>query len=136
MTKKIFKNIFLVSLLTLILGTSVIMGVLYNHYERSIMTELKKEAEYVSRGVMLSDKTYLESLNSDSRITWIDSDGTVLYDTQADVKTMENHADREEFIQAENTGVGQSIRTSNTLSEKTLYYAVRLNNDRQFRNES
>lgn len=129
MTKKIFKNIFLVSLLTLILGTSVIMGVLYNHYERSIMTELKKEAEYVSRGVMLSDETYLESLNSDSRITWIDSDGTVLYDTQADVKTMENHADREEFIQAENTGVGQSIRTSNTLSEKTLYYAVRLNND-------
>ena len=53
-------------------------------------------------------------------------DGTVLYDSVADPATMENHADRAEIRQAEQEGSGQSKHLSDTLLQKTLYYAVRL----------
>ena len=60
---------------------------------------LKKEAEYLSYGVELKGKDYLENVNEqDSRITYIDDAGNVLYDSMADEEAMENHKDREEFL--------------------------------------
>src|SRR5699024_7576813 len=104
-----------------------VLGVLYRHFGGQIINELKKEAEYLSYGVELKGKDYLENVNGqDSRITYIDDAGNVLYDSMADEEAMENHKDREEFQEAEETGVGQAERISDTLSERTLYYAVRL----------
>ena len=56
----------------------------------------------------------------------IDQDGTVLFDNEADVSEMKNHSDRTEFQKAEKYGAGESSRYSDTLSEKTIYYALRL----------
>ncbi|HJB17426.1 MAG TPA: ATP-binding protein [Candidatus Blautia excrementipullorum] len=104
-----------------------VLGVLYQYFGEQINSELKKEAEYLSYGVELEGETYLEQVNDqDSRITYIDEEGNVLYDSMADEANMENHRDREEFQEAEETGVGQAERMSDTLSERTLYYAVRL----------
>lgn len=71
--------------------------------------------------------SYLENVtDKGSRITYIDQDGTILYDSEADASEMENHGDRVEFQKAEKYGAGESSRYSDTLSVKTIYYAVRL----------
>ena len=128
--KKIFKSSILASVIVLIIGMACVLGVLYRHFGGQIINELKKEAEYLSYGVELKGKDYLENVNGqDSRITYIDDAGNVLYDSMADEEAMENHKDREEFLEAEETGVGQAERISDTLSERTLYYAVRLSDN-------
>jgi len=130
LTKKIFKSSILASVIVLIIGMACVLGVLYRHFGGQIINELKKEAEYLSYGVELKGKDYLENVNEqDSRITYIDDAGNVLYDSMADEEAMENHKDREEFQEAEETGVGQAERISDTLSERTLYYAVRLSDN-------
>ena len=130
MTKKIFKSSILASVVVLIIGMACVLGVLYRHFGGQIINELKKEAEYLSYGVELKGEDYLENVNEqDSRITYIDDAGNVLYDSMADEEAMENHKDREEFLEAEETGVGQAERISDTLSERTLYYAVRLSDN-------
>ena len=82
---------------------------------------------YVRHGLEQSGKDYLTTLTgTQERLTWVAKDGTVLYDSVADPATMENHADRAEIRQAEQEGSGQSKHLSDTLLQKTLYYAVRL----------
>ena len=81
----------------------------------------------MASGVSQGGENYLDTIDSNRyRLTWIAPDGTVLYDTQADASTMENHASREEVQQALTTGEGESSRYSQTLLEKTIYVAKRL----------
>lgn len=127
MTKKIFKSIMAVCTVVLVLGLAFVMGILYRYFGKQISTELEKEASYVAQGVELSGVEYLEKLNGkNARITLIDQDGSVLYDSQAEAYSMENHGDREEVKEAAETGKGEAVRMSETLSEKTIYYALRL----------
>lgn len=127
MTKKIFKSIMAVCTVVLVLGLAFVMGILYRYFGKQISTELEKEASYVAQGVELSGVEYLEKLKGkNSRITLIDKDGSVLYDSQAEASSMENHEDREEVEEAAATGKGEAVRMSETLSEKTIYYALRL----------
>ena len=125
MTKKIFKNIFLGCISVLIATIIIIVGVMYNYYGDEMMNELKLELNSISSGVEIGGFDFLDSLekNERGRITWIDSDGTVRYDSDATADKMENHLDREEIREALETGKGEAIRTSNTLSEKTMYCA-------------
>jgi len=127
LTKKIFKSIMAVCTVVLVLGLAFVMGILYRYFGKQISTELEKEASYVAQGVELSGVEYLEKLKGkNSRITLIDKDGSVLYDNQAEASSMENHEDREEVEEAAATGKGEAVRMSETLSEKTIYYALRL----------
>lgn len=127
MTKKIFKSIMTVCTVVLILGLAFVMGILYRYFGKQISTELEKEAFYAAQGVKSSGMEYLEKLDGkNSRITLIDQDGSVLYDSQAEASSMENHKDREEVKEAAETGKGKAVRMSETLSEKTIYYALRL----------
>jgi len=126
-TKKIFKSIMTVCTVVLILGLAFVMGILYRYFGKQISTELEKEAFYAAQGVESSGMEYLEKLDGkNSRITLIDQDGSVLYDSQAEASSMENHKDREEVKEAAETGKGKAVRMSETLSEKTIYYALRL----------
>ena len=69
-------------------------------------------------------------MGGDMRITLISSDGTVLFDNAvADVSTLESHAGRPEFVQAEINGESSAGRYSETLQEVTLYHSIRLYND-------
>ena len=73
-------------------------------------------------------KSYLENLDSDRyRLTWVSSDGTVIFDSHADAGSMENHGAREEIKEALVSGTGSSTRHSSTLTEQTIYEATRLN---------
>ena len=127
MTKKIFKSIMFVCALVLAVGLAAVMGILYSNFDGQMRKELSKEAAYLAYGVEQQGVAYLKNIKDKSaRITYIDQDGTVLFDNEADVSEMKNHSDRTEFQKAEKYGAGESSRYSDTLSEKTIYYALRL----------
>ena len=126
-TKKIFKSNILVAAAVLIFGIACVMAILYQHFGKEINGELKKEASYLSYGVEQEGIDYLKQINEkDDRITYIAEDGTVLYDNMADAESMENHSERKEVQEALKTGSGYAERTSKTLAQKTIYYALRL----------
>lgn len=127
MTKKIFKSIMFVCALVLVVGLAAVMGILYSNFDGQMRKELSKEAAYLAYGVEQQGLNYLKNIkDKNARITYIDQDGTVLFDNEADVSEMKNHSDRTEFQKAEKYGAGESSRYSDTLSEKTIYYALRL----------
>ena len=129
MTKKIFRSTVLVSAMILILGSAFVLGVLYQYFGKQLDGELEKEASYLAYGVEQNGVDYLEQIKQkDARITYMDASGTVLYDSQADASSMENHNDRKEVQEALENGSGYAERMSKTLSEKTVYYALKLTN--------
>lgn len=130
MTKKIFKSIMLVSVIVFILGLAFIMGILYRYFGNEIKDELRNEASYLVAGVEMQGEEYLENVSfKDSRVTYISQDGTVLFDSEADMVSMDNHSHREEVVEAAKQGTGEAYRVSNTLSEMTIYYALRLSDE-------
>lgn len=127
MTKRIFRSIFLTSLAGLILASGFIVITLYKIYETDAVNELKSEAAHIS-GLIRQKKTeaeYLKQIYSSDRITLIAENGTVIYDNMTDASTMVNHADRPEITEALITGTGESHRYSDTLSQMTIYYALK-----------
>ena len=130
MTKKIFKSTVLVSASVLILGIAFVMGILYQYFGKQLNSELEKEAQYLSYGIEAQGQEFLEQIkNTDSRITYMDETGTVLFDNEADPSEMENHENREEVQEALSKGRGSAVRMSDTLSQNTVYYALRLSDN-------
>ena len=127
MTKRIFRSITLVAAVVLLASFIVTLGVL-SEYFGGVQKELLHDELGLAAAAVETDGTeYLERAKSANyRLTWIDSDGTVIYDSQADASSMENHLGREEVDGALRTGAGESTRYSSTLLEKTTYYAKRL----------
>lgn len=126
MTAKIFRNSMAVGISVFLLSVALFMGMLYQYFGSQMARELESEARLVARGIETMGLDYFDGLQSSSRITWVDTDGTVLYDSVADPATMENHANREEIREAMIGSQGSSVRRSSTLSEDTIYAARRL----------
>ena len=127
MNNKIFNAIWIVAIVVFLASLVFIMSVSYSYFSGVQLKQLKTEAELASQGVTMSGLDYLNSLEAkDYRITWIASDGLVLFDNEADTNDMENHLEREEIREALADGYGESVRYSNTLSDKQLYSAIRL----------
>ena len=129
MRKKIFRSIFTVALVVLLASIGIATSFLYDHFNTSQQSQLQAELHLVADTVNEVGIEYFETFDSSVfRFTVVGADGTVLYDTQAIANEMENHADREEIIEAFQSGKGSSARTSSTLTEKTFYEAVLLEN--------
>lgn len=132
MKKKIYWNMCLIVLVAILLSSVMSTVVYYNRLEAQMKQEVIIEARYLQSGMELLGDQYLTALSgkvrgsSQNRITLIGADGTVLYDNYASNGEMENHADRPEVKQALEKGSGESTRISETLAEKTFYYAVLL----------
>ncbi len=126
----LFRTIFLTITLVLLASIALFTYVLYSVYTDSVETDLRQEAYLISVS-MDGGEEYLATLELDdsTRITWIDSDGTVLYDSQADASQMENHSDRPEVVEAFLSGEGEAVRTSTTISRQTIYYALLLDDN-------
>ncbi len=135
MTLRIFRSTVAVLLFCIALCTAMLLGVLYSRFEDQVYDELASEAALAAQGVELGGTDYLDHLDQalENRLTLVDTDGTVLYDSAADAAALENHADREEIREAMQTGIGQSAHQSQVFSEKTLYYALRLSDGRVIR---
>lgn len=129
MKKKIFRSIFTVAFTVLLASIVVATSFLYDYYNNSQSTRLREELSLAADSVNEEGVAYFEKFKSTVfRFTVVASDGSVLYDTRANATEMENHADREEIIEALRDGNGSSIRSSVTLTEKTFYEAVLLEN--------
>lgn len=127
MTKKIFRSSLLTALLVLVVSLFFIFGILYRYFEEQLINELKSKVDYISYAIYFGGADELEKIQIDNeRITLISPDGTVIADTEANAGEMENHIERDEVKQALENGSGTSVRYSGTLTEKTIYYAVKL----------
>ena len=128
MTSKIMKSILSVAIAVLMASLTIITGILYPYFGSVQELQLKDELSLAASATQQLGKGYLEKLNADRyRLTWVNADGTVIYDSHVDAVTMENHADREEIREALASGTGSSTRQSSTLTEQTIYEATRLN---------
>lgn len=129
MSKKIFRSIFAVAMIVLAASIVITNGFLFNYFNKAQISRLQEELQLASAGVEQAGATYLESFESDIfRFTLISSDGEVLYDSEVKSAGLENHIDREEIEQAIENGRGSSARYSSTLTQRTFYEAVKLEN--------
>lgn len=126
MTGKIFRNFVLVCTCVFLVCVGLFMFVLYGNFADNLSAELEQQTRLIANGVEYMGAEYLEQMTMPNRVTWVDTDGSVLFDNQAASGQMENHADREEIREAFETGRGDAVRRSSTLSLKTVYSALRL----------
>ena len=130
MIKKVFRSIFIVTITTVVICFAFIMLVLYTYFSDVQKKQLQEQTVLIAQGVNQNQEAYFNNLTTNEfRLTWIASDGTVKYDSVADVTKMENHIERSEVQKALKYGAGESERYSSTLSEKTIYYAKKLEDD-------
>lgn len=128
MKKKINLQFMFISAVGILLTFCLSTVIFYELFKSEVVDELKTYAD-----VIKETQSYDQILQGeydpdvdDLRITMIKKDGKVFYDSFADAKKMENHANRQEVRQALKHGNGKAIRTSDTLDKNTFYYAVRL----------
>ncbi|MBQ8610742.1 MAG: histidine kinase [Oscillospiraceae bacterium] len=127
MTRRIYYSIIYTCLGVLLLSMLLTLLFLYAHFDASLTEELRVRAEYLCTGTEKYGVEFLQTLpEEDDRITLVGKDGTVLFDNRVQAGSMENHAARDEIAQAMSQGEGSAQRRSDTMAEKTCYYAVRL----------
>lgn len=129
MNKKIFRSTFIAAMLVLLMSIVLIMGILFEYFEGQLQNELQTEANYISQGIKNEGMAYFDNINTDSRrISVIAQDGTVIFDSAADKSKLDNHLHRDEVKKALDSGTGVSVRYSESMLEKTVYYATKLDN--------
>ncbi|MGI6152152.1 MAG: ATP-binding protein, partial [Christensenellales bacterium] len=130
MKKRIYQSMLLLALITILLTSFLITGVIYREFYHDMQQEIRNEALFISTGYNLIGKEVFLSLanqENSSRITWVAGDGTVLFDSVTEAKNMENHRSRPEIADALTSGSGEAVHLSKTLGTQTFYRAVRLN---------
>jgi len=126
MNKVFFRSLLAATLAVMLFSMGVSLIVL-NYYFVSIEArQLSQQTMLIGQGLMNGGMDYLKDMKDDYRVTWIAPDGSVLYDNTADSSLMDNHSQREEVMEAFAYGQGASERYSDTISEKTVYEALRL----------
>lgn len=129
MSRKIYRSIIAVAMAVILASLFITSTFLYNYFNKLQMSQLKEELSLVAANVDAVGADYFKNFDSSVfRFTLVGEDGSVLYDSQVNAADMENHLDREEIAEARKTGHGNSARYSSTLTERTFYEAIRLEN--------
>ena len=134
MKRKINTRLVLIAILAVLASTISTTIVYYNLFQRQIRNDLSvsakllKDTHYFETSDINPDNIDLSTDISELRVTWVDTDGTVLYDNDASTTALGNHSDRPEIQEAFENGVGECVRRSNTMNKNTFYYAVLLDN--------
>ncbi len=135
MTRKIFWSTLMVAAAVLAASLVIVLGCLYDYFGDVQENQLKDELRLAASGVEAGGQGYLERLSprdssygwsADYRLTWVAANGTVLFDTHVPAEEMENHGGRIEIREALVNGESSSVRYSDTLTQRTLYYACAL----------
>lgn len=129
MRKKIQKSMVLILSVTFLLFYAIISLIIYNENLSLLQSEVKQEARYIRTAINISGPAYLEEMDEvdvRTRVTRIDQDGNVLYDSRRDASSLENHGERKEVKDALANGTGEDIRVSDTVGNELYYYAVLL----------
>ena len=117
-----------VTLLTLLLMCVLVFAGMYFQTTADNREQLRQQAAQLSAYLEASDDpvSLLQGSVFTQRVTYLDTDGTVLYDSEVDASRLESHAGREEFQQARENGEAFTARSSATLGQTSLYYACLL----------
>ncbi len=135
MKHKIFNSVFTAAALTAVITIVSMMLLFFPFMENELLQELKKETALIASGVEAEGIASLARISEEERrVTLINNDGTVLFDSGRDVSVLDNHINREEIRQAMKKGEGSSIRFSHTLTCRTINYALMLSDGRILRN--
>ena len=129
MKKKIIRNTLVIIALVMLVTFSAVTAIMYNHAVNVLMRTVADETRMIQVAVEHNGTDFLKDVNlagESQRITLIDPKGNILYDSDVDEEAMDSHAERPEFIQALNEGVGKSLRDSDTLAKRVFYYAIRM----------
>ena len=137
MKKRLFKSMSLLAIFAIAL-TTLIQGVFFSgELYDAMKQQLVHEAVCLAEAMDGNDAAYLQKVsqkNLETRITLIDEDGTVLFDSRIESQTtMENHNERPEIVEARKNGNGDDVRDSETLGQKTVYYALLLKDGKVLR---
>lgn len=128
MKKRVFLTVFGTSLITVLVSVMLLVGVTYQYIHEETKNQMHAQLNYLVDMVESHGEEYLLDLDdSRYRITWIAADGTVLFDNWNDVEKMENHSQRQEFIEAQKNGESEVERQSETMTERLIYAAKCLN---------
>lgn len=139
MKKKILTSTIAVIVFSLIIMTSFYILIsnyryiehskkMLKQYNQIITYFLENNSDNATKDIKGLAKISSVAEEDNLRITYINSDGKVLFDSYGKESSMENHANREEFIAAKKNGFGESVRFSTTLGEETIYYSTLLKN--------
>ncbi|MEA5017141.1 MAG: ATP-binding protein [Erysipelotrichaceae bacterium] len=131
MRNKIFRNLLYLAIISSTLTFIAMSVFMYARFYDQMKATLRSEATYIAVALNIDEETYLEKIDDHSatnRITIIDVDGKVLFDSASDYRTMENHLNRPEVQSAIKTGYGEATRYSSTINQQTFYYALMLDN--------
>ena len=135
MRNKIYRYISLSCVVTVLLVSLLITSVIFSIFNAKMREDVAQtvaEYEFMLNNNEVDNIMLLNSINSKIfRFTLIGTKGEVLFDNFSDTK--ENHANRPEIISANECGVGENIRYSDTLQKQTYYYAILLEDGTVFR---
>ena len=123
MRSKIQKSMMLILCITLLISYLLLTVVVYNQ------TEVEQEARYIKEAIDISGTEYLEAMDNvqqNTRVTVIAAEGNVVYDSKDDELTLANHKNRTEVQEALRYGEGRDVRVSDTIKERSIYYAIML----------
>lgn len=129
MRQKMQHSMVFVLTATLVIAYIFLTGIMYRQTVTTVEEEIHREADYISEAVQISGTEYLNQMDevrANTRITWISTEGTVLYDSTEDEHTFENHKNRPEVKKALAKGEGEDIRKSDTIGEEMCYYAEKM----------
>ena len=129
MRQKMQHSMVFVLTATLVIAYIFLTGIMYRQTVTTVEEEIHREADYISKAVQISGTEYLNQMDevrANTRITWISTEGTVLYDSTEDEHTFENHKNRPEVKKALAKGEGEDIRKSDTIGEEMCYYAEKM----------
>ncbi len=135
MKRRIHLWLCLTGVIALILTAVLTMAVYYQSFQNQVFYDLKTDGIILAESYQLLDQP--QDLNrfksSGFRITLISADGDVIYDTNADKDSMDNHSTRPEFEDALKNGEGTAVRHSDTIHRDVYYYAKLLENGQVLR---
>lgn len=129
MISRIFKSVFYTTVLVLFIaltGSVIMSSYLMLESDSKALTTY---TDNLAKSINNNPSQNLDLLDIDLfRITLIHKDGYVFFDSKVKDRPLENHSNRDEFIQASLTGRSQLYRYSQTLDKRTVYRAVKLKN--------
>lgn len=119
----------LVLCITLAISYLLLTVAVYKQTFQNLQAEVEQEALYIKEAIDISGTDYLEAMDNvqqNTRVTVITPEGNVVYDTKDDELTLANHKNRIEVKAALLHGEGRDVRVSDTIKERSIYYALLL----------
>ncbi|WP_461811127.1 sensor histidine kinase [Faecalimonas sp.] len=131
MKSRIQRSMVFILFITLLTTYALMAVILYNQSFASLKEKVEQEADYIKAAIDISGEGYLVSMDNvrqKARVTVVRPNGEVTYDSGAGQEELENHKARKEIKEALESGTGSDVRKSDTTKERSIYYAIQLEN--------